>query len=190
IRYESEQRPIDGTADHDAAQFARLHLRRRVASGRLVAERDADINLVIRADEDRAWLAELMPGRDEIAVLVENLDTTVAAIGNVDATQRTAKGDIVRVIEIAGRRSFVTPGLDEAAILGEFHDAAVARGIAAMAIGNKNIAIVRNRHAGRPVESIRALSADAHLAKHHQHLAVLIELENLLSKHDARSVAR
>src|SRR5262245_37756398 len=63
IRYESEQRPIDGTADHDAAQFARLHLRRRVASGRLVAERDADINLVIRADEDRAWLAELKIGR-------------------------------------------------------------------------------------------------------------------------------
>src|SRR5262245_6729535 len=65
IRYESKQRPIDGTADHDAAQFARLHSRGRVASGRFVAERDADINLVIRADEDRAWLAELMPRSEE-----------------------------------------------------------------------------------------------------------------------------
>jgi hypothetical protein len=74
------------------------------------AERDADINLVIRSDENRAWLAKLIPG-DEIAVLVENLDTAVEAIGNEDATQRTAKGDIVRVIEIAGCRSFVTPGL-------------------------------------------------------------------------------
>src|SRR5437588_6396673 len=46
---ECEQRPIDGIADHDAALFTRLHLRRSVASGRLVAQRDADINLVIRA---------------------------------------------------------------------------------------------------------------------------------------------
>src|SRR5215467_9977599 len=190
IRYEREQRPIDGTADHDAAQFSRLHSRRRVASGRLVAECDADINLVIRSDENRAWLAKLIPGGDEIAVLVENLDTAVEAIGNVDATQRTAKGDIVRVIEIAGCRSFVTPGLNEAAILGEFEDPAVIGGIAAMAIGNKNIAIGRNRHAGWPIEGIRAAPADAHLAKHHQHLAVLVELENLLSKNDARRIAR
>ena len=52
IGYESEQRSVDGIADHDAAQLARLHSRRGVTSGRLVAERDADINLVIRADED------------------------------------------------------------------------------------------------------------------------------------------
>src|SRR3977135_1328327 len=120
---ECEQRPIDGIADHDAALFTRLHLRRSVASGRLVAQRDADINLVIKANEDRAWLAKLMPSGDEIAVLIENLDTTVATIGNVDASHRTADRDIVRVIEIAKRRSIVTPGLDEPAILGEFEDA-------------------------------------------------------------------
>jgi hypothetical protein len=44
-----------------------------------------------------------MPGGNEIAVPIENLNTTVKAIGNVDATQRAANGDIVRVIEIAGR---------------------------------------------------------------------------------------
>src|SRR5262249_43631954 len=100
------------------------------------------------------------------------------------------KGDIVRVIEIAGCRSFVTPGLYEAAILGELEDSAVIGGIAAMAIGNKNIAIGRNRHAGRPIEGIRAAPADTHPAKHHQHLAVLVELENLLSKNDARCIPR
>ena len=31
----------------------------------------------------------MLPSGDEIAVLVENLDTTVEAIGNVDATERT-----------------------------------------------------------------------------------------------------
>jgi len=122
IRDESEQRAINGIADHDAALFTRLHLRRSVASGRLVAQRDADINLVIRANEDRAWLAKLMPSGDEIAVLIENLDTTVATIGNVDASERAADRDIVRVIEIVRRRSFVTPGLDEAAILGGASD--------------------------------------------------------------------
>ena len=87
-----------------------------------------------------------MPSGDEIAVLIENLDTTVATIGNVDASHRAADRNIVRVIEIARCRSFVTPGLDEAAILGEFDDAAVIRDIAAVAIGNKNIAICRDRH--------------------------------------------
>jgi hypothetical protein len=52
IRYESAQRSVNGTADHDAAQFARLRSRCCVASGRLVAERSADIKRVIRADED------------------------------------------------------------------------------------------------------------------------------------------
>jgi hypothetical protein len=99
IRYESEQRSVDGTTDHDAAQFARLRSRRSVASGRLIAECSADIKPVIRADEDRARLAKLMPSGDEIAILVENPDTTVEAIGNVDAPQQTTNEDIVRVIE-------------------------------------------------------------------------------------------
>ena len=45
----------------------------------------------------------------------------------------------------------------------------------------------RWRHA---IEDIGALSANAHLAKHHKHLAVLVELENLLTKHGTRGVAR
>src|SRR5262249_25746383 len=136
-----------------------------------------------------AWLAKLMPSGDEIAVLVENLDATVAAIGNVDATERTADGDIVRIIEIAVPRSLVTPGLDEAAILGEFEDARVLRDIAAVSIGNKNIAICPNCHAGRPVEGVRTTPTNAHLAEHHQYLAVLVDLENLLSEDDTLGIA-
>src|SRR6266581_4689098 len=131
-----------------------------------------------------------MPGGDEIAVLIENLDTTVTTIGYVDTSHRTADGNIVRVIEIARRRSFVTPGLDEPAILGEFEDAGIVRDIAAMAVGNKDVAICADRYAGWSIENIGALAADTHLAKHHQNLAVLVELENLLSKNGARGVAR
>ena len=131
-----------------------------------------------------------MPSADEIAVLVENLDATVATIGNVDASHRTADRNIVRIIEIARRRSFVTPGLDEPAILREFEDAGIVRGIATVAVGNKDIAICADRHASRPIEDICALTADTHLPKHHQNLTVLVELENFLSKNGASGVAR
>jgi hypothetical protein len=84
----------------------------------------------------------------------------------------------------------VTPGLDEPAILGEFEDAGIVRGIATMAVGNKDIAIRANRYAGRSIEGIYTTSAHAHFAQRHQHLAILVELENLLSKNDAHGIAR
>src|ERR1700674_4589716 len=77
------QRTVNGTADHDAAQLARLRSRRVVATCRLISERGADIKRIVRPDKDRAWLAELMPRGDEIAVLIENLDATVATVGNI-----------------------------------------------------------------------------------------------------------
>jgi hypothetical protein len=58
-----------------------------------------------------------------------------------------------------------------------------------MATGNKNIAICRDCHPGRPIEGTCTTSAGAHLAEHHQHLAVW-PLESLLSEDDARGIAR
>src|SRR5260370_15564201 len=58
-----------------------------------------------------------------------------------------------------------------------------------MAIGDKNIAIGRHRDTGWTIESIRAAAADAQLAKHHQDPAVLVELEDFLTKHDAGGIA-
>jgi hypothetical protein len=99
------QRTVNGAADDDAAQLAGLRSRRLVATCRLVSERGADIKRIVRPDIDRAWLAELMPGGDEIAVLIENLDATVATIGNIDTPERAADENVVRIIEIAGSRS-------------------------------------------------------------------------------------
>src|SRR5215831_2678262 len=62
------QRTINGAADHDAAQLAGLRSGRLVATCRLVAECGADIKRIVRPDKYRAWLAELIPGSDEIAV--------------------------------------------------------------------------------------------------------------------------
>src|SRR6266404_2937687 len=58
-----------------------------------------------------------------------------------------------------------------------------------MAIGDENVAIGRHRDTGRTIESIRAAAAGAHLAKHHQDPAILVELEDFLTKHDAGGVA-
>src|SRR5713226_6739542 len=119
------QRTVNGAADHDAAQLARLRSRRLVAACRLIPECGADINRIVRPDRDRAWLAELMPGGDEIAVLIENLDATVATVGDIDAPERAADENVVRIIEIAGSRSFMAPGLDEPAVPGKFNDTAI-----------------------------------------------------------------
>src|SRR5215475_8036750 len=54
---------------------------RRVDSSRNAR---ADIKRIVRPDEDRAWLAKLMPRSDEIAVLIENLDAAVAPVGDID----------------------------------------------------------------------------------------------------------
>src|SRR5258708_3375377 len=130
-----------------------------------------------------------MPGGDEIAVLIENLDATVATVGNIDTPERAADENVVRIIEIAGSRSFMAPGLDEPAVPGKPDDTAVVRLVRRMAIGDKNIAIGRHRDTGRTIESIRAAAADAHLAKHHQDLAVLVELEDFLTEHDTGGIA-
>src|SRR5205814_7976590 len=100
-------------------------------------------------------LAELMPGGDEIAVLIENLDATVATVGNIDAPERAADENVVRIVEIAGSRSFMAPGFDEPAVPGKFKDTAVIRLVRRMAIGDKNIAIGRHRDTGRAIEGIR-----------------------------------
>jgi hypothetical protein len=50
---------------------------------------------------------------------IENLDATVATVGNRDMPERAADENAVRIIEIAASRSFVAPGLDEPAVLGK-----------------------------------------------------------------------
>src|SRR5262249_17281010 len=137
------QRTVDGAADYDATQLARLRSRRLVATCRVVAKCGADIKRIVWPDEDRAWLAKLIPGGDEIPVLIENLDAAVAAVCNIDTPERAADENIVRIIEIAGSRSFVAPSLDEPAVLGKFNHTGIIRFIGGMAIGDKNIATGR-----------------------------------------------
>ena len=63
--------------------------------------------------------------------------------------------------------------------LGELHDPRI--GVAAVSVGDKNVAIGRDQNCGRRVELVRAAAGDAGLAERHQHLAVRAELEDLVA---------
>ena len=83
----------------------------------------------------------------------------------------------VRDIELARRRALLAPGLDELAVLGELHDARV--GVAAVSVGDEDVAVRRDDDGGRRVEVSGPLPGDAGLAERQQQLAVGAELEHL-----------
>src|SRR5258705_5465576 len=84
--------------------------------------RGTDIDVVILVDMHRAWLTELLPRGDEVAVLIEHLHAIVLAIGHIHVAFRTADIEIVGFLEVAGPRSHAPPGLDELPVFREFHN--------------------------------------------------------------------
>src|SRR3984893_1926256 len=158
-------RDPQGVADHDAPDLASL--------GCWIGESRAHIEGVVLAHEHGARLAELLPRGDEVAVLIEDLDALVPAIGDIDAVLRAAEKNVVWFIEIAGCRASFSPALDESSVLREFQHAAIVMRIGQVAVGHEDIAVWRNGDAGRPVERIRTVSGHALSAERHQHLAVV-----------------
>ena len=72
---------------------------------------------------ERASVRSQSPRADEGAIQIEDLDPAVLSIGDIYMALRTADEDVVWLVEIAGRRSFVSPRLDKPAVLRKFHDA-------------------------------------------------------------------
>ena len=101
----------------------------------------------------------------EIAVLVENLDPFVFAIGDVDVVLRAADKNVVGFVEIAGLRTEVAPFFDVFAVLGKLYDAGRVVRVGRMAVRNKDVAVRRDRDAGRPIERIVTIAGDALLAE-------------------------
>src|SRR6266550_5462035 len=75
-------------------------------------------------DVDAARPAELLPVGDVVALLVEDLDAVVVAVGDEQAPLRI-HCQRMGGVELARTRSLLAPGLDQLALLGEFHDARV-----------------------------------------------------------------
>src|SRR5262249_51766715 len=90
-----------------------------------------DIDRVIAIDEYRARPAELETLVEEHSILIEDLDAVVVAVADEQPTLRI-HGDRMRNIELAACRPFLSPGLDECAVLRELHDPGIR--IAAMAV--------------------------------------------------------
>ena len=82
----------------------------------------------------------------------------------------------MRRVELARRLAVLAPGLDELAVLGELHDAVV--GVAAVAVGDIDVAVGRDRDVARPIERVLAVAGHAGLAERHQDLAVRAELDD------------
>ena len=66
-----------------------------------VRQRIRDVDHVVPGDEDAAGPAELLPFAQELALLVEDLDAVVGAVGDEDASLRVDR-EAVRRIELAG----------------------------------------------------------------------------------------
>src|SRR6266699_2210878 len=136
------------------------------------------IDVVFLIDVDAAGAAELLPLIEEAAVLIEDLDSAVPAVGHKDPSSGIHR-DAVRCDELAGAGTVLTPGLDEFPVFGEFPNAPVALGI--MSVADENIAVRRNHDVGRSVEHIRPLAGDASLSERHQDFSIRAELEDLMT---------
>jgi len=103
-----------------------------------------------------------------------------ALCGQRIGVESTAAGRIhrqaVRHIELARPLALLAPLLDVLAVLVELDDAVV--GVAAVAIGDEDVAVGRHQDVGRCVERILCGPGDAGLAERHEKLAVLIELHD------------
>src|SRR6185503_3041090 len=130
-------------------------------------------------DVDAAWTSELFPLIDELPILIEYLDAAVAAVRDENAAARVDR-DAVRRIEFTWSRSTLAPRLDELAVLRELHDA-IHRDVGDVAIGDEDVAVLRDGDVAWPAEDIVAAAGNASLAERHQQLAVGAELEDLVA---------
>src|ERR1051325_6872554 len=127
---------------------------------------------------DPAWTSPLLPLCNELAFLIEDLNTAVTAIGNKKPALRI-QHQSVRRVELARCRALLAPGLEELSILVELHDAGV--GVAAMTIGDEDAAVRRHKYVRGSIERLRTIAGDTCGAECHQHASGRTELEDLLS---------
>src|SRR5215831_15360766 len=156
-----------GVADADALLEARVGLAGRLGVG--------DVDLVVLVDPDAARPTELLPLGDEVAVLIEDLEAVVGAVGDEQASGGV-ECEAVRGVEFARSLAFLAPRLDEFAVAGELDDAGV--GLIAVSVGDEDIAVGRHNHVGGRVEMGGVLAGLARRAERHQHLAVRRKLHD------------
>src|ERR1039458_118588 len=81
-------------------------------------------------------------------------------------------------LKLAGGVAFLAPGFEERAVFGKLHHASV--GVAAVPVGDEDIAVGSEGHRRGLIEHIGAVAGDALLAEGEQDFAVRIELDDLM----------
>src|ERR1700730_17376103 len=88
----------------------------------------------------------MVPFPQVIPVLIENLDSLVFPVGNVQKSFGVHRKS-VRDLKLARSRTGATPSFHPIAILVELHDP-----LASISIGDKKISVSTERHIGRSIE--------------------------------------
>src|SRR4051812_18272768 len=109
-RHQAVAHPAHADAAFPAVMILRYRFRLRVG----------DVDDIVLVDEHSARPAELMPLIEEVPLLVEDLDTVVAAVTEKEPTARIHR-QRVRTVYLARARSLLAPRLDELAVLVELH---------------------------------------------------------------------
>src|SRR5262245_65413924 len=126
------------------------------------------VNDVVLVNEDAARPAKLEPLVDVVALLVENLDTVIAAIGEKESRARIHREGMGN-LHLARTGALLSPGLDELAVLVELDDACIS--VSAMSIGEKDVAIRRNEHSRWRDELVGTTAIETEFAVHTEYLA-------------------
>src|SRR5215813_5478842 len=164
---EGSHRSVPGAADREPAPKAAIDSASRFGIHA--------IKNVVLVDEEAARAAELFPLGDELAVLIEDFDAVVAAVGNEQAAGRIHRQSM-RQGKLPRAAATLAPCGDELAFFGELDDPRT--GVTAMAVADEDIAIGGDEHIRRSIECVGTGAGNAGLAKGHEHLALWAELEH------------
>src|SRR5215470_16496573 len=164
---EGGHRSVTGAADREPAPEAAIDSPSRFGIHA--------IENVVLVDEEAARAPKLFPLGDEVAVLIEDFDAVVAAVGDEQAAGRIHR-QRMRQRKLPRAAAALAPCGDELAFFGELHDSGIGR--TAMAVADEDIAIGRDEHVRRSIECVRTGAGNAGLAKGHEHLALRADLEH------------
>ena len=143
-------------ADVDAALDARVGFRVGLSIGR--------VEDVVAVDEHSARPAELLPLREEISV--RSKTWTRLLLRSPTNTRPLESVAMAWGVSNSPGRALLAPGFDELSVLRELHDPRV--GLAAVSVGDEDIAVGSRRDGRRPVEGVRPGSGDSRLAERQQ----------------------
>src|SRR5258708_1624359 len=166
-RNEGGHRSVPGAADREPAPKAAIDSPSRFGI--------RAIKNVVLVDEEAARAPKLFPLGDELAVLIEDFDAVVAAVGDEQAAGRIHR-QRMRQGKLPLAAAPLAPCGDELPFFGELHDPRI--GVTAMAVADEHIAIGADEHIRRSIERVGTGAGNAGRAKGHEHLALWAELEH------------